>query len=319
MSQTVLITGIAGFCGSYLAEWLAAQGCRVVGLDVAADAAARLRALGVEAECHALDLADEAGLRRLLAAVQPQQVYHLAALTNPSAPYQTLYEVNVYGTIRLLQAVAAAAADATVLVAGSSAEYGPTRPDENPIDETQALRPITHYAVSKATQGLLAGMMAASGLKVVRTRSFNIIGPRQGPQFVTSAFARQIAAVERGRAEPMIEVGNLAAVRDFIDVRDVVRAYALAASAGRAGEIYNVCSGVGHSIQSLLDDLLALSTVRPIEVRPVAARMQAADVPAQVGSAARLAHDTGWQPLVPWQQSLASLLDYWRSQASLPD
>jgi GDP-4-dehydro-6-deoxy-D-mannose reductase len=312
-SPTALITGVAGFCGSYLAELLAGQGWRVVGLDVAADAEQRLRRLGLDAHVYQTDLGDVGLLRRLVADVRPDQVYHLAALTNPAAPYRALYEVNVYGTIHLLEALRQAAPDAAVLIAGSSAQYGPTAPQENPIGETQEFRPITQYAVTKATQDLLGSMASAAGQRVVRTRSFNIIGPRQGPQFVSAAFARQIAQIEQGLLPPVIEVGNLEAVRDFVDVRDVVRAYMLAAD--RPGQVYNVCSGTGRSVQSLLDDLLALSTVPSIEVRPVAERMQPADVPAQVGSCARLAADAGWQPLIPWQQTLRNLLDYWRMAA----
>ncbi len=310
---TALITGIAGFCGSYLAELLAGQGWHVVGLDVAADAGERLRRLGLDSAVWQADLADAAVLQQIVAEVRPDQIYHLAALTNPAAPYRALYEANVYGTIHLLEAAHAAAPETRVLLAGSSAQYGPTQPHENPIDEAQEFRPITQYAVTKATQDLLGTMASAAGQRVIRTRSFNIIGPRQSPQFVSAAFARQIAEIELGQRPPLIEVGNLAAVRDFVDVRDVARAYTLALAAGRPGQVYNVCSGVGRSIQSLLDGLLALSTTASIEVRPVPERMQAADVPAQVGSFARLAVDTGWQPLIPWEQTLRDLLDYWRA------
>ncbi len=308
-----LITGAAGFCGSYLAELLAGQGWRVVGLDVAPDAGERLRRLGLDIDVFQVDLADAAALRQIVAAVQPDQVYHLAALTNPAAPYRALYEANVFGTIHLLEATRATTPAAALLIAGSSAQYGPTRPAENPIGEAQEFRPITQYAVTKAAQDLVGGMAAAAGQRVIRTRSFNIIGPRQGAQFVSAAFARQIAEIEQGRRPPVIEVGNLAAVRDFVDVRDVARAYTLALAAGRPGQAYNVCSGAGRSIQSLLDGLLARSTVSPIEVRPVAERMQPADVPAQFGSYARLAADAGWQPLIPWEQTLQDLLDYWRA------
>ncbi len=310
---TALITGVAGFCGSYLAELLAGQGWRVAGLDVATEAGERLRRLGLDVESYQADLADAQVLRQIMVDVRPDHVYHLAALTNPAAPYRALYEVNVFGTIHLLEAVRHAAPDAAVLIAGSSAQYGPTAAHENPIGEAQELRPITQYAVTKATQDLLGGLASAAGQRVIRTRSFNIIGPRQGPQFVSAAFARQIAQIEQGQRPPVIEVGNLEAVRDFVDVRDVARAYPLALAAGRPGQAYNVCSGAGHSVQSLLDGLLALSTTRSIEVRPVAARMQPADVPAQVGSYARLAADAGWQPLIPWEQTLRDLLDYWRA------
>lgn len=309
---TALITGIAGFCGSHLAELLAAKGWRVAGLSIEADAGQRLRRLGLDIPVWQVDLADVAGLRQIVAEIRPDQVYHLAALTNPAAPFRTLYETNVFGTIHLLEALRHAAPYAGVLIAGSSSQYGPTQPHENPIGETQEFRPITQYAVTKATQELLGVLASHAGQPVIRARSFNIIGPRQSAHFVSAAFARQIAEIERGLRPPLIEVGNLAAQRDFVDVRDVAAAYVLALTAGRPGQVYNVCSGVGRSIQSLLDGLLAQSRVSPIEVRPVAERMQPADVPSQVGSYARLAADTGWQPQIPWEQTLGDLLAYWR-------
>ncbi len=198
------------------------------------------------------------------------------------------------------------------MIAGSSAQYGLTSPDENPITEAQSFRPITHYAVTKATQDLVGAMYGAAGLRVIRTRTFNIVGPRQKANFVSSAFAKQIAEIERGLRSPLIEVGNLDARRDFVDVRDVVRAYGLALVHGRPGAVYNVCSGKERSVRELLDGLLALSTVADIDVRQVPDRMQAADVPAQVGSYERLAADTGWRPEITWEQMMRDLLDYWR-------
>ena len=155
-------------------------------------------------------------------------------------------------------------------------------------------------------------MYSAAGVRVIRTRTFNIFGPRQRENFVHAAFAKQIVEIERGQHAPVIEVGNLDAQRDFVDVRDVVRAYWLALAHGQPGAVYNVCSGKGRSVRELLDGLLALSRVADIEVRQVAHRMQPADVPAQMGSYQRLAADTDWRPEVTWEQTLRDLLDYWR-------
>lgn len=306
--RSALITGAAGFCGSYLAELFLAQGIRVVGVDRVGFA----MQTGCSYRLESLDLRDEAAVRRVIAEMQPDWLVHLAALTNPAAPVNDLYEVNVFATIGLLDAVKEAAPGCTVLIAGSSAQYGVTTPDENPIREAQVFRPVTQYAVTKTTQDLVGGMYGAAGLPVIRTRAFNIIGPRQSPAFVTAAFACQIAEIEHGLRAPVIEVGNLAAQRDFLDVRDVARAYWLALERGRPGQVYNVCSGQGRSIQELLDGLLALSTVGGIEVRHDPRRMQPADVPVQVGSYDRLNADTGWQPQISWEQSLRDLLDYWR-------
>jgi GDP-4-dehydro-6-deoxy-D-mannose reductase len=307
-----LITGIAGFCGSALAELLIARGCDVIGIDVAPIDAATVRRLGATCEWIRVDLADAEAVRHAVMEVKPDYAVHLAALTNPAAPLAALVEANVYGTVHLLDAIKSSAPGCTVLIAGSSAQYGLTHPDENPITETQIFRPITPYAVTKATQDMVGGLYSAVGLRIVRARTFNIVGPRQKAGFVSASFAKQIAEIELGLRAPAIEVGNLEARRDFVDVRDVVHAYWLAATQGRPGAIYNVCSGEAHSVRELLDGLLALSRNHGIEVRQVAYRLQAADVPAQVGSYRQLAVDTGWRPEIGWEQMLRDLLDYWR-------
>lgn len=307
-----LITGIAGFCGSYLAELMIAQGLQVIGLDRPGVNLSHLQQVGHALEVLYVDLVDADSVRHVIEQVKPAQIAHLAALTDPRAPFPTLCEVNVYGTIHLLEAVKAMAPNCTVLITGSSAQYGPTRPDENPIVETQPFRPVTQYAVTKATQDLLGQMYSAAGLRLIRTRTFNIIGPRQGSQFVSATFARQIAQIEAGLREPVIEVGNLESRRDFVDVRDVAAAYVLVLARGTPGAIYNVCTGRDRSMGQLLQGLLEQSPLQDIEVRQVPERMQRADVPVQVGSYARLAASTGWQPRISWEQTLADLLAYWR-------
>ena len=325
-----LITGISGFCGSHLAEHLLAQGYQVSGIEVSSARMDNLQAVLDRIDLHRADLRDREQMQRILAELQPDQIYHLAARTNPflgaqhspqgvgdslrsGSQYQTLYEANVYGTINLLDAASILNCGCAVLITGSSAQYGVVPLQENPILETHPFRPVTHYAVTKATQDLLGSMYGAAGrLHVVRTRTFNIVGPRQSPQFVSSAFAQQVAQIEQGRREPVIEVGNLEALRDFVDVRDVVGAYRLALEHGRSGGAYNVSSGRGRSIRSLLDGLLAISTVTAIDVRQDPTRLQSADVPLQVGSYQLLRDDTGWQPEIAWEQTLRDLLEYWR-------
>ena len=172
--RTALITGAAGFCGSYLTELLLAQGIRVIGVDQVGSS----EQTG-EYRLESLDLRDEAAVRRVLAVVQPDWLVHLAALTNPAAPISDLYAVNVFATIGLLDAVKELVPGCTVLITGSSAQYGVTTPEENPISETQVFRPVTQYAVTKATQDLIGGMVSAAGLPLIRSRTFNIIGPRK--------------------------------------------------------------------------------------------------------------------------------------------
>jgi GDP-4-dehydro-6-deoxy-D-mannose reductase len=315
--RRALITGILGFCGSHLAEHLLQEGFVVAGLELPAVSTRNLDAVLDDVRLHRADLQDEAAVRQVLAQVRPAQVYHLAALIRPPAgnEWRALFEANVYNTVHLLDAVLAECPDATVLMAGSAAQYGLVPAEENPIHEEAPFRPITPYGVSKVAQEL-AGYRygAAAGLRVVRVRAFNLMGPRQGPQLAGSAFAQQIAAIEAGRQEPVVEVGDLTAQRDFVDVRDAVRAYVLAAEHGEPGAVYNVCSGQARRISAMLEGLLALSTVRGITVCQDPARVQAADVPFQVGDYSRLRERTGWRPEVPFAQTLRDLLDSWRGQ-----
>jgi GDP-4-dehydro-6-deoxy-D-mannose reductase len=312
-----LVTGISGFCGSYLAQRLLDLGQKVVGVEVESASLANLNPIRDRIELCWADLRDPGQIRRILAKILPDRVYHLAALTKQASghDFQELYEINAYGTINLLDGLQGERPDCRVLITGSSAQYGLVQPGENPIKETALPRPVTHYAVSKVTQDLVAySYWATWGLKVVRTRAFNIIGPRQSPALVGAAFAKQVAEIEQGLKKPVLVVGNLEAQRDFVDVRDTVRAYQLVLDLGEPGETYNICSGQARSIRSLLDQLLSLSTVKGIEIRYDAARMQPADVPVQYGDYKKIEQQTGWQPEIPFEQSLKDLLDYWRER-----
>jgi GDP-4-dehydro-6-deoxy-D-mannose reductase len=306
-----LITGALGFCGRHLAAHLDAHGYQVSGLDQVA----RPPLPGVTV--YAGDIRNREWLTELLGSLQPTHIYHLAALTAPQAGWAALQDVNVWGTGQLLESVLAAGLQPVILVAGSSAAYGAVEPGELPIAEGQPFRPRTAYAVSKIAQEMLAySYHARCGLRLIRTRAFNVTGPGEGPDFVTSSFARQVARIEAGLQPPDLKVGNLDAVRDFVDVRDVVRAYRLLGELGKPGEVYNVCSGAGTQIRRLLDGLIALSHHHGIRVTPDPARLQPADVPVQIGSAARLLQATGWQPEIPLRQTLEDVLDFWRQHIS---
>lgn len=310
--RRALITGIHGFCGRHLAAHLAAAGYEVHGIDLAAAAADTVRAAVV----YHGDLCDPAFVQESLASSAPDCIFHLAALTNPQAPWEQLERANLRGTIELLEAMRRSGTNPTVLVAGSSAAYGRPKAEELPISERQELRPANPYAVSKVAQEMLAySYFARYGIKVIRTRAFNLTGPGESAGFVTSAFARQIAEIEAGRCEPVVCVGNLKTTRDFTDVRDAMQAYRLAAEKGKPGEVYNVCSGVGTPVQELLGVLLDLSRVPVISVQANPDRFQAGDVPLQVGNARRLRRATGWEPAIPLRQTLQDVLDYWRQQA----
>lgn len=303
---TALVTGIAGFCGRHLAAELSAAGYHVTGLD-------RVPTLLPGANMHVVDLRETGRVAAILAEVRPDLLFHLAALTDPRLPYEELHYVNVLGTLSLLDAVRQACPAACVLIASSSAVYGRAPAGRLPIGEDEPFRPASPYAVSKVAQEMIAYQhFAAHGLAVIRSRAFNLTGPGESSSFVTSAFARQIAEIEAGRREPIIHVGNLDTVRDFVDVRDAVRAYRLLAEQGEPGAAYNVCSGRGVHIHALLDALLEMARVPSITVEPDPGRLQPADVPTSVGSSLELCMTTGWSPTFPLERTLHDVLSCWR-------
>jgi GDP-4-dehydro-6-deoxy-D-mannose reductase len=263
------------------------------------------------------DLADASSMRRLVAAVRPDRVFHLAALSfvpgSWNAPAET-FNINVIGQVNLFEAIREAGLDPLVHVAGSSEEYGLVHPDEVPMKETNPFRPLSPYAVSKVAQELLAWQYYRShGLRAVVTRGFNHTGPRRGDIFVTSTFAKQIAEIEKGLRPPIVEVGDLTSKRDWTDVRDTVRAYWLALEKGQPGEVYNVGSGVCRSIGEMLDILLSL-TPRKIEVRQDPSRLRPSDVKILWADTSKFQSQTGWQPEIPFEQTMRDLLDYWRAK-----
>ncbi|HEX9737445.1 MAG TPA: GDP-mannose 4,6-dehydratase, partial [Thermoanaerobaculia bacterium] len=181
-----------------------------------------------------------------------------------------------------------------------------------PIRETNPLRPLSPYAVSKISQDYLAYQYFQSyGLKTVRTRGFNHTGPRRGKVFVTSNFAMQLAKIEAGLQEPVIRVGNLDAIRDFTDVRDMVRAYYLAVTRARPGEVYNIASGKGITIRELLDRLIELAAVE-VSIEQDPERMRPSDVEILLGDSSKFRADTGWEPQIPFEQTLKDTFEYWR-------
>jgi len=306
--RVALVTGASGFTGRHLIACLLASGYEVAGFD-------RQNWPESDVALYRGDITDAGRLREVLGIVQPDRVFHLAALTNPRLEYAELHRVNALGTLTLLDAVRQVCPRAVVLITSTSAVYGRVLPEELPIGEDQPFRPANAYAVSKIAQEMIAyQQFAQHGLHVVRTRAFNLTGPGESAAFVTSAFARQIADIEAGQQEPVIRVGVLGTRRDFLDVRDAVRAYVLEAEQGEPGAVYNVCSGQSRTIAEVLEGLLALSMVRGITIREDPARLQPADVPFQVGNSSRLRERTGWQPEIPFERTLRDVLDYWRAQ-----
>ena len=257
-------------------------------------------------------------MRALIERVRPDRIYHLAgqAFVGDSwaNPWPTL-ETNLRSQVNLSEAVLAARLEPRLLVLGSAEEYGRVALEDLPIRETCPLRPDSPYSVSKVGQDYLGLQYhLSSGLDVVRARPFNHIGPRQNSKFVAPAFASQIAAIEAGRQPAMLRVGNLEARRDFTDVRDMVRAYALALDHGEAGEVYNIGSGQSRTIRDLLTTLLSLARVEiTVEVDPD--RLRPSDVPEMRCDASKFRACTGWEPRIPFEHSLRDLLDYERARA----
>jgi GDP-4-dehydro-6-deoxy-D-mannose reductase len=310
-----LITGVNGFVGGHLAEHLLAAGrWEVWGL--ARQPALALEHLAGRVRYVAADMGSLDQVVSTLESARPDVIFHLAGQANVARsfadPAGTL-QSNLLAQTYLFQAVLRLRQEPLVLVAGSNEIYGALRPEDLPLDEETPFRPVNPYAVSKAAQDLLAFQYFVSHkIRSIRLRPFNHIGPRQSDAYVASAFAAQVAQIEAGRQPPLMRVGNLTAERDFTDVRDMVRAYELAALHGEAGEAYNIGSGQPVRVQRLLDILMMLST-RDIAVEADPARMRPADVPSVVCDARRFRQRTGWEPQIPLEQTLYDILEYWRA------
>ncbi|MBT3363055.1 MAG: GDP-mannose 4,6-dehydratase [Chloroflexi bacterium] len=315
----VLITGITGFVGSHLAEYVLAKNAEVWGSIRWRSATNNIDHIKDELRLVECDMRDLSSVNHLIAEAKPDYIFHLAAQsfvpTSWHAPHETL-TTNIIGQLNLQEAIRSTKIEPMMQIAGSSEEYGMVYPDETPIKETNPLRPLSPYGVSKVAQDLLAYQYVQSfGLKIVRTRAFNHTGPRRGDVFVVSDFARQIALIESGKKAPLMEVGNLDAIRDFSDVRDVVSAYWLSLEKGEPGEVYNICAGKGWTIKEMLDMLLAMSN-KDIKVEQKADRYRPSDVPILLGDNTKFREKTGWEPKIPFEQTLADILSYWRARVA---
>jgi GDP-4-dehydro-6-deoxy-D-mannose reductase len=312
-----LITGISGFVGTHLSQYLLEQTDWEVAGTVFGPYGS-IKPWWDRLEIYPAELSRLEVVVFILEQVRPDCIFHLAAQPMVSLshrdPWGTL-ENNIRMQLNVLQAlVELAMVHTRLLVVGSSEVYGPVRPEELPIRETQPFRPANPYAVSKIAQDMLGlQYYLTHGVQAIRARPFNHIGAGQRPGFVVPDFAQQIAAIEAGQAPPVIRVGNLSARRDFTDVRDVVRAYHLLITQGKPGEVYNIGSGQSHSIQKVLDELRSLSQVE-ITVERDPARMRPSDTPNVICDATKLNRQTGWQPTIPFEQSLGDVLDYWRER-----
>jgi GDP-4-dehydro-6-deoxy-D-mannose reductase len=316
---------MTGFAGSHLADFLVQEpGLQVYGVGLPSDSTRNLdHLLGREdgrVSLQRIDLNDYAATLALLDAVQPNLIFHLAAQASIgrswSHPAETLVN-NMTAQVNILQAVVESGLGPRILVVGSADEYGLVAAEDLPIDEETPLRPLNPYAVSKVAQDYLGLQYHLShDLPIVRVRPFNHVGPRQGPGFVVPDFCLQIAEVEAGRRAPILRVGNLAARRDFTDVRDMVRGYFLALTRGVPGQVYNIGSGQACAIEAILAQLVALSSASlRIETDPE--RLRPSDVPELVCDARRFREATGWQPSYTLTQTLSDALNDWRARVAM--
>ncbi len=313
----VLITGITGMAGSHLADYLLAEvpNAQIYGTKRWRSQMKNVEHLTDKVALVDCDLTDGTACHELISKIRPDFVFHLAAQSfvpdSWKNPHATITD-NITMQLNLFEAIRFSNLDPVIQVALSSEEYGKVYPDETPITESNPLRPLSPYAVSKVAQDMLAYQYHQShGLRTIRTRTFNHEGPRRGEVFVTSNFAKQIAEIELGIKPAVLKVGNLSAQRDWTDVRDVVRGYWLAVNHCTPGEDYVIACGVPRTIQTMLDYLLSLSKEKiAIEVDPD--RLRPSDVEILHGDATKFRRATGWEPVIPFEKMLEDLLNYWR-------
>jgi GDP-4-dehydro-6-deoxy-D-mannose reductase len=314
----LLITGITGFVGSHMAEYALAHGAEVFGSSRWRSKTENIDHLRSKITLVESDLRDLSSVRALLETTNPTHVIHLAAQSFVAASWQAPAETlttNVISQVNLLEAMRGLKMSARFLVVGSSEEYGLVEERELPIKETNPLRPLSPYAVSKVTQDMMGYQYFKSyGLPIIRSRAFNHEGPRRGDVFVTSNFARQIAEIEAGVRDPIIYVGDLTPRRDYSDVRDVVRGYWMLMEQGEPGEVYNLCSGKSWAIQQVLDFLLDQARVKGIGVQTDPARLRPSDVMVLEGDPTKMEKATGWKVEIPFERTLKDLLAYWRQR-----
>lgn len=308
MNGRVLVTGAAGFAGSYVVEALSGYG-ETIGWIHQAQPPKEIVDL---ADWQRVDLFDAAQVRDAIASIKPSAVIHCAGAPNVAQSWRdtvTPLSLNVLATHHLFDALRRVGVPCRIVVPGSATVYATS---SDPLTEQSAVAPSNPYAVSKlAQEGLSLRAAREDGVEVIVTRSFNHTGPRQSAAFAAPNMARQIALIEHGLVEPVIKVGNLEAQRDFTDVRDTARAYVLLLKQGFTSSVYNVSSGIARVMRSVLEALAARSTVDLlIETDP--ALMRPSDTPILLGDSTKLRTDTGWHPEIPFERTLDDLLNYWR-------
>lgn len=310
--MNALIIGGAGFVGKYLIEHLA-NDCNY---SVSATKLPNEVIKSDLCKVYDLNILNPNEIENVLIHSNPDVIFHLSAQSSVKLSWenpQLTIDVNIKGSLNVLDTVRKLNINPKIILIGSGEEYGYIKENECPIKEDNKIRAGNIYAVTKATQNMIGSVYAkAYNMNIILVRAFNHVGAGQMPMFVVSDFCKQIAEIEKGLRQPIMNVGNLSAQRDFTNVRDVVRAYGLLAKYGKKGETYNVGSGVGVSIQQILDTALSYSNM-DITIQRDSNRMRPSDVPIIVADISKIFGDTGWKPQISLNDTILEVLDYWRN------
>ena len=308
-----LVIGGGGFVGPYLVRHLTDD----LGYEVTVTKTVKETLTMDNATVRNLDILDMEQIRTLLEEEKADYLFHLAAQSSVAYSWKNptlTVDVNIKGCINLLEAIRLVDKKPRVLLIGSGEEYGHIKKDECPIIEDNVVRPGNIYAATKSCQNMLGRIYSdAYNLDIMMVRAFNHIGPNQTPMFVVADFCKQVADIEKGKQEPVINVGNLSAKRDFTDVRDVVKAYAKLVAGGKRGETYNVGTGHAVAIQDILNKSISMSD-KDIEVKVDPGKLRPVDVPIIEPDISKIKREVGWEPLIPLEQTLRETLEHWRKE-----
>jgi GDP-4-dehydro-6-deoxy-D-mannose reductase len=309
----ILITGGTGFVGRHLIQFLKSHKSRIAVLASGGSSAPE-----PDVDYYEVDIRDRGAVRSVVQKVEPNEIYHLAAVSTVDTSWsnpQLTYEVNVFGANNLFSAAMSLPSPPRILNVSTSQVYAPS---SRPLNEDSLIRPENPYAASKAMAELLiVGYQRHEAGGIVTARAFNHTGPGQPPNFVLPSIAKQFAEIEAGRQPPKLTMGNVEVKRDFTDIRDVVRAYKMLLDQGRAGEIYNVCSGSAIRLADIIQMFQSISGVK-VNIETEAARVRRNDVPQICGDPKKIREAIGWSPQISVQETLAVLIDYWRSKIASP-
>jgi GDP-4-dehydro-6-deoxy-D-mannose reductase len=309
----VLITGIAGFVGTYLAGLLRQMKFDIIGIDRLVQPVKNKKN---DIQIYNCDLSDFNETQKRIHQIKPNTIFHLAALSSVKQSFQEpklTIETNIKSTLNILESVRQHEIKCKILLITSGDIYGNVDKNNLPIREDQYLRPVSPYAFSKACVDLLGYQYYHSyNQDIIRIRPFNHIGPRQSLGFVIQDFASQIAKIEKYGGNRILKVGNIDVKRDFTDVRDIVKGYYLASEKCTTGEAYNICSGKAYPLIDILEILISYSKIK-FQIERSTSHLRATDIPILVGDYSRLQAKTGWEPAIPIENSLLDILNYWRN------